>query len=168
MMSTTVEWVARAVLIGTGATFLVDIWGVLLGLAGIPTLRMALLGRWVGHLMQGRWHHLRIADATPVPGEGWIGWCAHYGIGITFATWLLLICGLEWARDPSLLPPLVLGVVTVAAPLFILQPGMGAGIASSKAPRPLFNAARSVVTHTIFGLGLYLSARVTAALLPMP
>jgi hypothetical protein len=41
-----------------------------------------------------------------------------------------------------------------------MQPGMGAGIAASRAPRP--NAARlqSLVTHTIFGLGLYVAGLV--------
>jgi hypothetical protein len=56
--------------------------------------------------------------------------------------------------------------VTVVAPLFILQPALGAGIASSKTAAPLFNCIKSVATHTVFGLGLYLAALATAALVP--
>jgi len=45
--------------------------------------------------------------------------------------------------------------VIMDAPFFLMQPGMGAGIATSKTPRP--NAARlqSLITHAVFGLGLY-------------
>jgi hypothetical protein len=50
------------------------------------------------------------------------------------------------------------GIGTVAAPFFLMQPGMGAGIAASRTPRP--NAARlqSLLTHAVFGLGLYITA----------
>jgi hypothetical protein len=101
-----------------------------------------------------------------VRGELLIGWCAHYSIGIAFATLLLSTSGLRWARSPSLLPALFTGVVTVVAPLLILQPAMGAGIASSKTPRPVFSSVKSLVTHTVFGLGLYVAALATAWLLP--
>jgi hypothetical protein len=101
-----------------------------------------------------------------VRGESWIGRCAHYAIGIVFSVLLLWIQGLDWARAPSLLPAVAVGVVTVAAPLFILQPGMGAGIASSRTPRPIFYSLKSLATHTVFGLGMYLSAIATASLLP--
>jgi hypothetical protein len=50
----------------------------------------------------------------------------------------------------------------VLAPLFILQPALGAGIASSKTPAPVFNTVKSLVTHMVFGLGLYLAASATA------
>jgi hypothetical protein len=77
---------------------------------------------------------------------------------------LLSTFGLTWARSPSLLPALGIGIVTVLAPLLILQPALGAGIASSKTPRPVFNAIKSLVTHTVYGVGLYLAALATASL----
>ena len=91
-----------------------------------------------------------------------MGWFAHYSIGVTFAVLLLAVYGLEWARKPTLLPALSIGIVTVVAPLFILQPALGAGIASSKTPRPVFNSVKSLATHTVFGLGLYLATLATA------
>ena len=39
-----------------------------------------------------------------------------------------------------------------------MQPGMGAGIAASKTPKPNAARLRSAMTHTVFGLGLYASA----------
>lgn len=165
-MTEKVEFVLRAIMIGAGATLVMDAWAFVLRQLGIPSLNFAFLGRWLGHLPQGRWMHGSIAKAPPVRGELLLGWCAHYTIGISFAALLLAVFGLEWARSPWLLPALFIGVVTVAAPLLVLQPALGAGIASSKTAAPVFNSLKSVVTHTVFGLGLYLAALATASLLP--
>jgi hypothetical protein len=43
---------------------------------------------------------------------------------------------------------------------------LGAGIASSKTPAPIFNAVQGLITHTVFGVGLFFSAWATAALIP--
>jgi hypothetical protein len=165
-MSHTTELAVRTVLVGAGATMIMDLWATLLRRLGIPSLDFALLGRWIGHLPRGRWVHDGIARAAPVRGELLLGWSAHYAIGITFAALLLSTFGLRWARSPSLLPALFIGIVTVAAPLLVLQPALGAGIASTKTAAPLFNSLKSLATHTVFGLGLYLAAFVTASLLP--
>jgi hypothetical protein len=166
-MKEPVEFALRAVLIGVGATLVMDLWALLLKQFGVPSLNFALLGRWIGHLPQGQWKHESIAKASPVRGELLIGWGAHYSIGISFAVLLLATFGLKWGRSPSLLPALVIGIVTVIAPLLILQPAMGAGIASSKTPTPVFNCIKSLVTHTVYGFGLYLAALATASLIPV-
>lgn len=160
------ELLFRSVLIGVGATALMDLWAAVLRRFGIQSLNFAFLGRWLGHLPDGQFLHASIAKAEPVRGELLLGWCAHYGIGISFATLLVVTAGLDWARAPSLGPALLLGLVTVVAPLFILQPALGLGIASSKTPTPVFNALKSVATHTVFGLGLYATAWLTALVQP--
>ncbi len=165
-MNDRIEAVVRVVLIGGGATILMDLWAALLRRFGVPSLDFALLGRWIGHLPTGRFLHPGIGKARPVRGERVLGWGAHYTIGVSFAALLVAWFGLAWARSPSLAPALLVGVVTVAAPLFVLQPALGAGVASSKTPRPLFNAGKSVVTHVVYGLGLYLAALATAAVIP--
>ncbi|MGP0018908.1 MAG: DUF2938 domain-containing protein [Candidatus Sulfotelmatobacter sp.] len=165
-MSRTAEFVLRALTIGVGATIVMDIWALLLRQLGIPSLNFAFLGRWIGHLPHGQWSHQSIAKAPPIRGELWMGWFGHYSIGITFSALLLAVYGLEWARKPTLLPALIIGIVTVVAPLFILQPALGAGIASSKTPKPVFNSFKSLTTHVVFGLGLYLAALATASLFP--
>jgi Protein of unknown function (DUF2938) len=110
--------------------------------------------------------HESMGKAPPVRGELLIGWAAHYSIGITFAALLLATFGLRWARSPSLLPALFIGIVTVLAPLLVLQPAMGAGIASSRTATPVFNSLKSLLTHTVYGFGLYLAALTTASLIP--
>jgi hypothetical protein len=162
VMEALVEGIARAGAIGTGATVVLDLWGGLLRRRGIPTLNFALLGRWIGHIPKGKWFHDGIAKAAPVRGELALGWAAHYAIGIAFAAILIAACGLAWARSPSLAPALLFGIGTVIAPLFILQPAMGAGIASSRTAAPVRNSLKSVLNHAVFGLGLYLAAWIAS------
>jgi hypothetical protein len=164
-VSETIEFAVRTTLIGVGATLVMDGWALLLRSLGVPSLNFAYLGRWIGNLPRGHWMYRDISRATPVRHELLIGWCAHYSIGITFAALLLSTFGLRWARTPSLLPALVIGIVTVSAPWLVLQPAMGAGIASSRTPTPVFNCIKSLATHTVYGLGLYLAALATASLI---
>lgn len=161
-MTEKTEFVIRAVVLGAGATALMDVWAALLRQLGVPSLNFAFLGRWLGHLSHGQWFHESIARSPAVRGELVLGWAAHYTIGVTFAGLLLAVFGLEWARSPSLWPALAIAFVTVIAPLLILQPALGAGLFSSKTPTPLFNSLKSVVTHAVYGFGLYLTARVTS------
>lgn len=144
--------------IGAGATLVMDAWLLLLNKCGIPTLNFAFIGRWVGHLPRGQVMHAAIR------GERALGWAMHYATGIAFAALLLALTGPAWVTTPSLLPALALGIATVAVPLLLIQPAMGAGIASSKTPTPLRNCLRSIANHGVFGLGLYLSAALIAAL----
>lgn len=165
-MRTAIECVFRGIFIGAGATLVIDGWAALLRRFGVPSLNFALLGRWIGHLLRGRLTHESIAKASPVRGELWLGWVAHYAIGISFAGVLLATFGLAWARSPTLGPALLVGIGTVVAPLFVLQPALGAGIASSRTPTPVFNTLKSLTTHTVFGVGLFVAALVAALLFP--
>ncbi|MES2940528.1 MAG: DUF2938 domain-containing protein [Pseudomonadota bacterium] len=158
-MDERLEFLVRAVLIGAGATAVMDAWTVFTRRCfGVVPLDYAMVGRWIGHLPRGRLVHDAIARAAPVRGERALGWSAHYAIGIVFAAALLAIAGLDWARRPTVLPALVFGILTVAAPFFVLQPALGAGIAASRTPRPHAARLRSLLTHAWFGLGLALSA----------
>lgn len=162
-MNEVLDLLVRAVLIGVGATVVMDLWAVFLKrCVGIASLDFAMVGRWIGHLPRGHFVHDAIARAAPVPGERALGWAAHYAIGVVFAIVLLAIVGPGWARQPSLLPAVLFGIVTVVAPFFVLQPGLGAGIAASKTPKPTTARLRSLMTHTVFGVGLFLSAWLVA------
>ena len=157
-MEQVIKTIASIVFIGIGATAILDIWILALKALKIPALNFALLGRWVGHMPHGRWKHERISNATPVRGELMLGWITHYAIGIAFAALLVIVSGIEWLHTPSLALALLIGMVTVIAPLFIMQPAMGGGIAFVRTPTPVFNCLKSLAGHSIFGLGLYLAA----------
>lgn len=152
------ETILQVAAIGMGATALMDLWLLLLKALGIPTLNFALLGRWVGHMAQGQWAHAAIAKASPVHGERVLGWAVHYATGLGFATLLTSVVGLEWLSAPTLAPALLFGMGTVILPLFVMQPAMGAGVASSRTKTPILNCVKSLGNHTAFGIGLYVAA----------
>jgi len=158
-MGDVVEFLPRGVLIGAGGAVLMDAWALFSRRAfNIQGLDYAMLGRWIGHFPRRRFFHQGIASADPVRGERPLGWVAHYSIGIAFAFLLLAIWGLDWARSPTIWPPLLIGLGTIVAPWFVLQPGMGAGIAASRTPNPRVARLRNLATHLAYGIGLYVSA----------
>jgi hypothetical protein len=160
------EMLALAVLAGAGATLATDLWALLLRALGVAPLDWALVGRWIGHWFRGRFVHERIAMATPVTGERALGWSFHYGVGMVFALMLLAAMGPQWAARPSLMPCLIMGWATAVFPFFVMQPALGAGIAASRTPQPWNARMKSLLTHTVFGLGLYVALRAIAALAP--
>ncbi|WP_405549417.1 DUF2938 domain-containing protein [Variovorax paradoxus] len=143
-----------------------DIWAVIRKrLLGVPSLDYALVGRWLVHLARGRFRHDAIGASPPVAHERLIGWAAHYLTGIAFAAVLLAFWGLGWVCRPTIGPALAVGIGSVVAPFFLMQPSMGAGIAASRTPRPGAARLHSLVTHGIFGLGLYAAGWVASLLL---
>lgn len=142
--------------VGVGATAVMDLWGILRKpLLGLAPPDYGLVGRWLAHLAHGRFRHESIATASSVRGERLIGWVAHYLTGIAYAAVLIAIGGPAWIAHPEIGLALIVGVGTVAAPFLIVQPGMGMGVAASRTRSP--NAARlqTLVTHAVFGVGLY-------------
>jgi hypothetical protein len=160
-MEISLETALGVLVIGGGATAIMDSWLLVLQRLGVPTLDFSMIGRWIGHWPRGVFRHQAIAKAAPVKGERMLGWLFHYATGVAFAALLVAITGAEWTRGPSLLPAVAVGVATVAAPWLVMQPAMGAGVAASRTPTPARNRARSLANHTVFGLGLYLAALVT-------
>lgn len=157
------ELAAAACIVGIGATAVTDVWAWLrTRLLSIPPPDYGLVGRWVAHMPRGRFRHESIKAAAPVRYERALGWVVHYAIGVSFAALLLSIYGLGWLDRPTIVPALIVGVGTVAAPFLVMQPAMGAGVAASRTPRP--NAARlqSLVMHAVFGIGLYAAAWLMA------
>lgn len=148
--------------IGIGATMVMDLWGLLLRRLGVATLNLAMVGRWAGHLLHGRVRHQAIAKAEPVRHELALGWGIHYAIGVLFAMLLVGFVEEGWLLAPTLLPAVAVGVVTVVAPLCFMQPVMGAGFFASRTPTPARNCLKSLATHFVFGVGLYLSAALLA------
>lgn len=149
----------NVILTGIGATALMDLWTIVRNKAlGTAMPNYALVGRWIAHMPWGRIRHASIAKSAPRRGERVIGWAAHYFIGIAFAGLLAAIAGQAWFRNPTLLPALAVGIATVAAPFLVMQPAMGAGIAASRTPDPRAARLQSLVTHAVFGLGLYAAA----------
>ena len=158
----------RTLMIGVIATIVMDTWGVLRKpLFGFPTSNYRLIGRWFAYMPRGRFQHTPISSSPPLPGEHVIGWSMHYAIGISFAALVVWIGGDAWVAQPTPGLPIFVGVASVIAPLLLMQPGMGAGIASSRTRNPDAARLQTFLTHFIFGAGLYAAGWITALLFPL-
>src|SRR5687767_4069079 len=158
-MSIEASHIPYAILIGIGATLLMDLWNLFLKRAfGIPSLNYCLLGRWLRHMPGGTFRHASIAAAPQKPLECTVGWIAHYTIGVVFALVLVALTSGDWLARPTLLIALLYGIGTVVFPFFIMQPSLGLGIAASRTPKPMQARLKSLVTHAVFGVGLYVCA----------
>lgn len=147
------------ILIGIGATAMMDLWSFLRKLMfNITPTDWKMVGRWIAHMKHGKFHHLAIAESSSIRGERLIGWALHYLIGISFAALLIIFFDNKWLQNPTIGPALTIGVATVVAPFFILQPAMGAGIAASRTIKPNLVRLHSIINHAVFGFGLFLSA----------
>jgi hypothetical protein len=152
-----------AFLLGAGATVVMDLWALMLRHAfSVKGLDYALVGRWVLHMGRGRIRHDSIMAACPMPMERPVGWAVHYGTGVLFAAVLAVATGPEWMKAPTLLPALAVGIGSIVAPFFVMQPAFGFGIAASRTPAPWKARMKSLATHTVFGCGLYVTALLLA------
>lgn len=152
--------ILKITLVGVGATLVMDIYTFVLKLFNINSLDYRLVGRWISKFSEGKFFHENIVKATPEKYEIFIGWTAHYLIGISFAILLVMTMGMKWLENPTLLPALIVGLVTIIAPFFIMQPAFGFGIAASNLQDPNIFRLRSLLTHSVYGIGLFVSAYV--------
>lgn len=164
LMTMELIYVLAAIVVGIGATIVMDLWSLFLKRSfNIPAPNYCFVGRWLRHMPEGTFRHGSIAAAEKKPAECVVGWIAHYATGIVFALALVLLASPNWLQQPTLLPALVLGLATVVAPLFVMQPSFGLGLAGSKTPNPAQTRLRSLMNHAVFGLGLYISALAFSA-----
>ena len=146
----------RGIVIGIGATVLMDIWAIVLHrFFGQSAANWAPVGRWFYHLKNGKVFHDSIANAAPYEHELALGWISHYVTGIVYGLALAIIMGSAWLAEPTFIPAWILGIVTVGAGWFLLQPGLGIGWAASKTPNPAKARAMNLIAHTVFAIGLY-------------
>jgi hypothetical protein len=153
--------VVQGALLGIGANVLFDLWQRALARAtGQPAPNWAPIGRWFWHLRDGRVLHDDIGKAAPYAHERALGWVGHYVVGVAYGVIFALIVGAGWLAAPTLLPAWIFGLVTVGFGWFLLQPGLGLGWAASRTPDPTKVRLLNLAGHTVFGVGLWLTALV--------
>lgn len=149
----------QIVFIGIGATLLMDFWAWLrLKLFKVTSLSYAVVGRWLLYMPKGYFHHNNLMGMPKLRHEKSIGWVAHYMTGVVFAAIFIVFVGERWLSAPTLKAALIMGVATLMFPFFVMHPAFGLGLAATKTKAPLQAQLRSLMTHGIFGLGLYVSA----------
>ena len=153
--------ISTTILLGIFSTLFMDIYSLFMKIIfRINGLDYRFVGRWVYHMKDGVFAHSSIFNAKPASFEVALGWITHYIIGILFSFLLIFVFGTKWLETPSLIPALSIGLITVLAPFFIMQPAFGLGIAGALTPEPNIIKLKSLMAHLSFGVGLYLSALV--------
>lgn len=162
-MMTLTEMPVRAALVGIGGTIILDLYAFILQrMFGVPGTNWKMVGRWVGHMPKGEFVQPAIGQAKPVPGEHALGWTFHYAIGIIYGLLIVAIWGAGWLQQPRIIEPLILALVLLVLPFFVMMPGMGMGAAGSRTSRPNVTRLKSVISHSVFGCGMYLTAALMA------
>ena len=165
-MSIEAHYILGTVAIGIGATLVMDLWNLFLKRSfSIPSLNYCLLGRWLRHMPGGTFRQASITAAPQKPFECTAGWIAHYTIGVMFTLVFVGVASGDWLARPTVLPAIRYGIGTVVFPFFIMQPSLGLGIAASRTPHPTQARLKSLLTHTVFGIGLYVCARAVSHVL---
>jgi hypothetical protein len=158
-MSIDATYLVGVVVVGAGATLVMDFWALFLRRAfNMPSLSYCMVGRWLLHMPEGTFRHASIAAAHRKDAECAVGWIAHYVIGVVLALGLTVFVSVDWIARPTLLPALLFGVGTVLLPFLLMQPAFGFGVAASRTPNPTQARVKSLTTHIVFGVGLYVSA----------
>ena len=156
-MESEVHWPISAFFFGFLATAFMDSWALIQKrIWPNPSFNYCLLGRWLLHIKTGNLILLPIYHSKQQPFECYIGWFSHYVIGIVFAG-LYIVVATFFSLEISFITVVGFGLLTVAAPFLIMQPGLGLGFFASKTPNPWLVRLRSCIAHLSYGIGLFLS-----------
>lgn len=153
----------KTILIGLGATFLIDCWTFLLKLMGIKAQGLVFIGRWIAYMREGKFTHDTIIEAAGFQCELIVGWLAHYVVGVSFAFLLVWLYGKRWINKPTMLPAMIVALATFSVPVFFVQPALGFGIAFSNMPHQYYLLLRLFLIHVVYGVGLFLTAKTMQA-----
>lgn len=116
------------------------------------------LGRWIGHMLRGRFTHEDIRKAEPIPHEAGIGMAAHYAIGLVFGAGYALLLRVPQPRRSSLILATAYGVATTVFPWFWMFPARGQGVMGLRERDPRVPAF-ALGTHVAYGLALGIALR---------
>ena len=148
--------ITSGIVIGIIGTIGLDIWALVVKHAlRLPATDWAMVGRWAAHIPRGRFFHSPIAASEPADHELPIGWCVHYVTGVAYGVAYLFIVASLADGTPTLFSAIVFGLVTLAAPWFIMQPALGLGLFASKSPNPWRTRFINISMHLAFAIAMY-------------
>lgn len=141
---------------GMVATYAMDVAGRKLVAPALGKGPSGGLGRWVGHMLQGRFTHEDITKATPIAHEAGIGMAAHYAIGVTLGAGYALLLRIPDTGRNSVSRATAYGIATTVFPWFWMFPARGQGVMGLR-DSDLRVPAFALCTHVAYGLGLGLA-----------
>ena len=120
------------------------------------------LGRWIGHMLKGRFRHEDIRKSEPIRHEAGIGIAAHYAIGLILGAGYALLLHVPQPRQNSLRRATAYGAATTVLPWLWMFPARGQGVMGLRDRDPRVPAF-ALLTHIAYGFGLGVALRCTDA-----
>lgn len=148
--------IRNLLILGIVATFTMDLWNLVLYFTLGINLDWSLIGRWVGHTLQGDFFLYGLENASPIKYEAILGWLTHYTTGVIYGLCFLIFCYKIMHRKPNLLLAIIVAFIFIFMPFLVYQPAIGVGYFASNASDPNFIRAITISMHLSFGIGLYL------------
>lgn len=159
------EQALRVLVMGITSTVAIDLWATFANrMLGWPRTNWGMVGRWIGHMRDGKFAHTSIGSSPPIVHESIMGWVFHYVVGCIYAALYLTYVDIARMGQPTLISAVLFGLVTILSPWLLMQPALGLGICASKAPRPNLVRMQNLIIHTVFGSTLYFSYHLPNAL----
>jgi Protein of unknown function (DUF2938) len=152
---------ARTLVVGVISTLTMDLLSVAaLRLRLTAPLSPQLIGRWFASVARAQPFHADIARTSPVSHEMAIAFPIHYAIGAALAaSYVWSVHEIGWpARSITL--ALAFGLCTNVFPWLLMFPAMGYGFFGAQGPAGTRLFASSLISHTFFGLGLWIGVRL--------
>jgi hypothetical protein len=150
---------------GVVATYAMDVAGRKIVAPALGKGPSGGLGRWIGHMLQGRFTHEDITKATPVAHEATIGMAAHYAIGLTLGAGYALLLRIPDSRQNSVSRATAYGIATTVFPWFWMFPARGQGVIGLR-DGDLRVPAFALCTHAAYGFGLGVALQLADSMLP--
>jgi hypothetical protein len=150
------EMITKIIILGIFSTVIIDFWAAFSSrIFHLPKTNWSMVGRWVGHIPNGRYFHDPIGSSHEIRGEYFFGWLFHYFIGVAYAGIYVALVVLFFQGSATLLFSWLFGLLTILSPWLILQPALGLGICAVKAIKPNLVRLQNLCIHSIFGIALY-------------
>ncbi len=144
-------------IVGVGSTIALDVWGVLVKtITKIPPTDWGIVGRWLIVITSVNFVLDQSKKNAPSLIEKATGWVFHYLVGIAYAALILLIYGVGFIENPTVMPTVIVGVIlSTLAGLGILMPGLGGGFFARLIPNKFQTYAYIIVAHIIFAIAQF-------------
>jgi hypothetical protein len=147
--------IQKTILTGIAGTLATDVWTLVLKMFGVHSHGLLLVGQWiVSHLNPAL--QSRLMDKAL-----FVGWTAHYCLGILFAVLPNLVYGKKWLQKPTLLMALMTGLISFLISVFIIQPILNFGIAFSRYTSQPVILLKVGLFHLVYSIGLWAAAKMT-------